>query len=143
MTSAQALPRISEHQEQADFIREVALRFGLRDDYRPLLLFAVPNGMQAGGENRFALINKFKAEGMRVGVADLFYLQPRGPYAYLAIEMKAQDQTAKKDGGVSPDQAAFLAEVNAAGATGEVCYGCEAAVTVFSWYMSLPMRSDE
>lgn len=131
--------RISEHQEQANFIDEVAWRFGHREDFVRPLLFAVPNGAWFGGANPGALMNKFKSEGFRVGVADLIYLQPRGGYNCLVIEMKALDQRNRKNGGVSTEQAEFLAAVNGNGGTGEVCYGCDEAVSIFSWYMSLPL----
>ena len=136
-------PRISEHQEQVNFLLEVRTRYGLREDFIETLLFATPNGMWAGGssrEGKFALIGKMKKEGFKNGVSDLLYLQPRGDYAYLAIEMKATD---KRDDAkaVSPEQAAFLAAVNEAGGTGEVCYGCDEAVAIFTWYMSLPVKS--
>lgn len=132
--------RVSEHTEQANFINEVDLRFHFRDDFIPLLLFAVPNGAWFGGKNPWAMFAKFKAEGFKKGVSDLLYLQPRGEYNRLAIEMKAQDRLNEKDGGVSPEQAAFLAAVNENGGTGEVCYSAEQAIQIFSWYMSLPVR---
>ncbi len=133
------LPRISEHEEQASFIQEVELRFTFRDDFVSILLFATLNGAWLGG-NRFALMNKYKDEGFKKGVADLLYLQPRGDYSCLAIEMKAQDQRGEKSGGVSRDQSEFLAAVNANGGTGEVCYGADEAVALFTWYMSLPQK---
>lgn len=130
--------RISEHDEQANFISEVRVRFGHRDDFASSLLFAVPNGAWFGGKNPWAMMRKFEAEGFLRGVADLIYLQPRGNFTCLAIEMKALDRQREKDGGVSPEQANFLSEVNAAGGVGEVCYGAEAAIAVFTKYMNLP-----
>jgi hypothetical protein len=144
MTQRQAVyrvaraPRVSEHDEQVNFLREVALRYGNRADFIGALLFAVPNGAWFGGKNPWALYAKFRAEGFKKGVADLLYLQPRGEYAYLAIEMKATDKT---EADVSDEQRDFLAAVNAAGGTGDVCYGADEAMKIFSWYMSLPARS--
>ena len=129
------LPRISEHEEQANFFAEARLRFGFREDFLEVLLFSVPNGMWVGGGNRFALMNKYKAEGFRSGVADILYLQPRGGYNCLAIEMKATDKRNDKSA-VSPEQFAFLAAVNGAGGIGEVCYGSEEALQIFTKYMN-------
>ncbi len=131
--------RVSEHEEQANFIETVTFQYGHRADFSPVLLFSVPNGAWFGGKNPHALMNKFKREGFRPGVADLIYLQPRGPYNCLAIEMKATDQRNLKNGGLSPQQAEFLAAVNANGGTGETCYGCDEALNIFAWYMSLPI----
>lgn len=128
--------RVSEHQEQANFFSEVHTRYAIRSDFIKRLLFSVPNGMWIGGKNPYALMNKFKAEGLQPGVADILYLQPRGEYSYLAIEMKAADKRNNKDA-VSPDQGEFLTEVNANGGMGEVCYGCDEALSIFSTYMSM------
>ena len=138
MSQRQAIykvPRVSEHDEQKAFFGAVRALYGFRDDFMEKLLFSIPNGMWAGGENKFALIAKFKAEGMQKGVSDILYLQPRGEYAYLAIEMKAQDKRNDKDA-VSDDQREFLEEANAAGGWGEVCYGCDEALAIFEKYMS-------
>lgn len=129
------LPRVSEHEEQANFFTEAKMRFGFRDDFIERLLFAVPNGMWIGGGNKFALMNKYKAEGFKTGVSDIIYLQPRGGYNCLVIEMKAQDKRNDKDA-VSPDQAAFLEAINGAGGIGEVCYGCDEAMELFTRYMN-------
>lgn len=128
--------RVSEHEEQANFFTSVRLIYAIRADFIPRLLFSVPNGMWIGGKNPYALMNKFKAEGLQPGVADILYLQPRGEYSYLAIEMKAADKRNNKDA-VSPDQGEFLTEVNANGGMGEVCYGCDEALSIFSTYMSM------
>jgi len=135
------VPRVSEHQEQAKFIAEVYLRYRLRDDFIPVLLFSVPNGLMIGGENKFAILAKFRAEGYKNGISDLIYLQPRGPYTCLCIEMKAPDQQDKKDGGISPEQAEFLAAVNEAGGCGDVCYSADHALKVFAAYMAQEVRT--
>lgn len=131
MVTNLTLPRLSEHQEQANFFAEVQLRYQLRDDFIRTLLFSVPNGMLLGGRNKFALINKYKAEGLHPGVADILYLQPRGEYAYLAIEMKARHKYE-----VTDVQTEFLRAVNGAGGLGEVCFGCDDAIRIFELYMS-------
>jgi hypothetical protein len=129
------LPRISEHEEQVNFFIEAKMRFGFREDFLETLLFAVPNGMWLGGQNKFALMNKYKAEGFQVGVSDIIYLQPRGGYNCLTIEMKAIDRRNVKDA-VTPEQSAFLQAINGAGGIGEVCYGCDEALQLFTRYMN-------
>ena len=129
-------PRVSEHEEQASFFAEVLFTYQHRADFIRTLLFSVPNGMWLGGANKFALMSKYKAEGFRPGVADIIYLQPRGEYNCLVIEMKAIDKRNVKDA-VSAEQTEFLEAVNGAGGLGEVCYGCEEAMKIFNLYMSL------
>lgn len=129
-------PRVSEHEEQANFFSEIGFRYSSHADFEKRLLFSVPNGMLAGGKNKFALMAKFKAEGMSAGVADVLYLQPRGEYSCLAIEMKAKDRRNVADA-VSKEQAEFIAAINGSGGIGEVCYGCEEALQVFDAYMKM------
>lgn len=131
--------RISEHDEQANFFSAVGVTYLHRADFVRILLFSVPNGMWIGGKNPYAMMNKFKAEGLQPGVSDILYLQPRGEYNCLAIEMKAQDKRNDKDA-VKPEQAEFLEAVNASGGLGEVCYGCAEALQVFDVYMRMEER---
>jgi VRR-NUC domain. len=86
---------------------------------------------------RAALMNKYKSEGFRNGVADILYLQPRGGYAFLAIEMKTPDRANTKNGGATEDQLDWLKAARSAGAMAEICHGAEAAWDVFQQYMSL------
>jgi hypothetical protein len=130
------VPRISEHEEQSNFFDQARFTYQHREDFAADLLFSVPNGMWLGGNNKFALMNKFKKEGLKPGVADILYLQPRGDYAYLAIEMKAQDKRNIADA-VTPEQAGFLEAVNAAGGMGEVCYGADEALEILKTYMEM------
>ena len=57
----------TEHAEQAAFVQQVMYEFSNRSDFIRPLFFAVPNGMVIGGRNRFALLNKYKAEGFTPG----------------------------------------------------------------------------
>lgn len=132
-------PRIDEHGEQANFITWVSMQYGSRPDYNERLLFAVPNGAWFGGAHKgiqVAMFNKFRAEGFKTGVADLIYLQPRGGYSSLAIEMKAVDRKGKK-GAVSEDQEKFIQAVLDNGGLATVCYGCDEAMAVFDNYMRM------
>jgi len=138
MAKQLSYPRISEHDEQSNFIDYVQVQYQSREDYAEALLFAVPNGMVLGGENKFALLAKHRKEGFKNGVSDLLYLQPRGNYAYLAMETKAIDKR-NDPKAVSLDQQKFLDAVNASGGTGHICYGCAELAAVFDWYMSLPV----
>lgn len=131
--------RISEHDEQAGFFQLVESLFASRADFIQRLLFSVPNGMWIGGSNPYALMNKLKAEGLQPGVSDILYLQARGEYNCLAIEMKAQDKRNSKDA-VTPEQIEFLEAVNANGGLGEVCYGCDEALAIFETYMQMEPR---
>jgi hypothetical protein len=73
---------------------------------------------------------------MKPGVSDILYLQPRGEYSCLAIEMKALDRRNDTDA-VTPEQSRFLQAVNAAGGWGEVCYGADEAIRIFETYMNM------
>ncbi len=84
---------------------------------------------------------KFKAEGLKPGVSDILYLQPRGTYAYLAIEMKAQDRRNQKDGGVSLEQYEFLEEVEKNGGMALCCYSCDEALDAFYNYMNMKVKN--
>ena len=132
-------PRVSEHEEQSNFVSEVKYKYMHREDFIDDLFFSVPNGMWAGGTNKFALMNKYKKEGMKPGVADILYLQPRGEYSCLAIEMKATDKRNVADA-VTPEQSRFLAAINANGGMGEVCYGAEEAIRIFETYMNMEAK---
>ncbi len=132
-------PRVSEHHEQANFFDRVLFDYRHREDFIAKLLFSVPNGMWIGGNNPFALMAKLKAEGLQPGVSDILYLQPRGEYNCLAIEMKALDKRNSKDA-VTPEQLEFIEAVNANGGIGEICYGCDEALNIFNTYMQMDAR---
>lgn len=123
---------MTEHSEQANFVEYILYSFGGRTDFIRPLFFSVPNGAWlAGGRNRWAVANKLKAEGLTPGVADILYLQPRGRYHFLAIEMKSPR------GRISPEQEAFLIAVAQVGGLGVICYSSTEAITAFEVYMEL------
>jgi hypothetical protein len=126
---------MSEHAEQAAFVSHVLWTYASRADFFAPLFFAVPNGAVLGGKNKFALLNKLKQEGFRVGVSDLLYLQPRGEYSCLAIEMK------DKGGKVSDAQDEFLQAILRAGGLAEVCYSADEAIGIFGGYMGMQFGS--
>lgn len=128
-------PIPSEHDEQASFVAEIRVRYASRSDFLPELFFSVPNGLQAGGRNRFALIAKFKAEGLNPGVFDIHYLQPRGNHPYLCMEFKRRDRRNEKGGGLSPEQYLYYQAAKLVGAAAFVCYTADEAVEKFNEYM--------
>lgn len=132
-------PRISEHSEQVNFFETVRAIYRVSREFVDGVLFAVPNGVWIGGQNKYALFAKYRAEGFTPGVSDILYLQPRGEFGYLAIEMKAEHRRGEADA-VTPEQTEFLEAVEQAGGWGVVCYGCDEAVSVFKTYMELERR---
>ena len=126
---------MSEHSEQAAFVSEVLYRYSNRDDFIRPLFFAVPNGAWLGGKNPYALMNKYRAEGFTKGVADILYLQARGEYHFLALEMKNP-----KNGKVSPAQEEFIEAATNAGGFADVCFGADQAIADFESYMLLEIR---
>jgi len=132
--------KTSEHNEQAALVSTVLLTYQHRTDFVRKLFFSTLSGAWIGGSGkrgRGALVGKYKSEGWVNGVADLLYLQPRGGYAYLAIEMKTPERIGEKNGGASDDQIEWLKAARSAGAMAEICHGAEAAWEVFSNYMAL------
>ncbi len=129
----------SEHHEQAALVDTVAFTYQHRTDFlRPLFFSTLSGAWIAGsGTRKVALIAKYKREGWVNGVADLLYLQPRGGYAYLAIEMKTEERLGEKNGGATEDQLVWLRAARLAGAMAEICHGAEMGWEVFSRYMAL------
>lgn len=135
------LPQPSEHNEQAALVEAVLYTYRNRADFIRPLFFSTLSGAWIAGSNkngRAALIMKYKREGWVNGVADLLYLQPRGPYSFLAIEMKTPARAKDKNGGASDDQLEWLRSARHAGAMAEICHGRDAAWDVFCKYMELP-----
>lgn len=133
---------LTEHQIQAQFVSDVEYRYRNNPEFVSCLFFATLNGSWFGGNN-FAMYKAKQAEGFKKGVADILYLQPRGAYAYLAIEMKRPERKNKKvggvvTGGVEPEQKVFLDAVTDAGGLSYVCYDADEAISVFCRYMEMP-----
>ena len=132
-----------EHHEQASLVSTVLYTYRLRSDFiRPLFFSTLSGAWIAGsGPRKMALIDKYKREGWVNGVADILYLQPRGDYSFLAIEMKTLERQKEKNGGASESQIEWLKAAKQAGALAAICHGADSAWDVFSRYMSLPVRS--
>lgn len=77
-------PRLlpTEAQEQATLFSWAEMQSGRRPELR--LLFHIPNG----GSRGKAEAARFKMEGVKPGVPDLFLPVPRGPWHGLFIELK-------------------------------------------------------
>lgn len=133
-------PKTTERQEQIAFVSYVLQVYAHRPDFIRGLFFAVPNGAWLGGKRPAYVMEKMKGEGVLPGVADLLYLQPRGEYAYLALEMKTPLRFKEQGGGLTDEQQDFLNNVNLAHGRARVCYGADEAIEVFNWYMGLNMQ---
>jgi VRR-NUC domain-containing protein len=132
--------KTSEHSEQTTFIEAVLWTYRLDPTFIRPLFFSVPNGAYLGGRSALQYA-KLKREGFVNGVSDILYLQPRGPYYYLAIEMKTEERRREKGGGISQDQAGFIDSVSMAGGLALVCYGAEEAIAAFDRYMRFESRA--
>jgi len=132
---------VTEHNEQAALVHTVLLTYCNRSDFIRPLFFSTLSGAWIAGSTRTAkgaLIAKYKSEGWINGVADLLYLQPRGEFSFLAIEMKTPARIREKHGGASEDQLEWLKAAREAGAMAEICHGAESGMDAFSRYMALP-----
>lgn len=89
-------------------------------------MFHIPNG----GTRAKSEAGRFKAEGVKAGVPDIFLPVPRGEYAGLFIEMKR-----RKGGRVSIDQSMWLEALKKQGYRTAVCRGWEQARDVIGGYL--------
>ena len=91
------------------------------------LLFHIPNG----GKRGKAEAARFKAEGVKAGVPDLFLPVPRGKAHGLFIELKR-----RKGGRVSKEQAIWTISLQAQGYRAEVAKGWEEARDIIIEYLA-------
>jgi len=132
-----------EHDEQTSFVLEIGYKYRMDDTFVSALFGSIPNGAFLGGKTpgqRAAQMAKLKAEGLNTGMADIIYLQPRGTFPYLAIEMKRINAMNHKDMDLSEEQMLFREAALAAGAFYATACGADDAIRVFSTYMELPVR---
>lgn len=89
---------------------QIAVVEWFRRKYHNEIIFAIPNGswIAGSGGRKFALINKYKKEGLTPGVSDLFIAAPRGSYHGMFIEMKNKGKTLCS---VNKEQRYFLEDV--------------------------------
>ena len=98
-------------------------------------LFAIPNG----GKRGKAEGARFKKQGVKAGVSDLFLAYPFGEYAGLWIEMKAPAESPDKKPKSRPTaaQKEWLNRMLGVGYDGAVCYGWHEARQLITNYLKL------
>ena len=102
--------------------------------YPKYRLISIPNGQMIGGRNRFALINKYKSEGLTPGVSDLFLCTPKNGYSGLWLEMKDKGKSVKN---LSKDQAMWLDDMRKQGYMAEWAAGFDEAKEIIKKYLTL------
>ena len=114
----------TESQEQKMLFRWAKIYQGRYPELE--LLFHIPNGGYR--EQREAA--RFKQEGVKAGVPDLFLPIPKNDYAGLFIELKR-----KKGGRISEAQGWWLEQLRCWGYRAEVCCGCDEAIETIVEYL--------
>lgn len=104
--------------------------FRLQYPEHALMLFAVPNG---GGRSPIEAAI-MKAEGVTAGVSDLLFLEARGGWGCLCIELKYGPKAKQSEA-----QKAWQLATQRAGNRYEVAHSFEEFKTIMDDYMSLPM----
>lgn len=117
---------MSESTEQQAVVEWFAMQ------YPKHRLISIPNGQMIGGRNKYALIAKYKAEGLTPGVSDLFLCFPKNGYGGLWIEMKAKGKGVKS---LSDDQEIWLSDMEKIGYRAECCGGFDCARKVIIDYL--------
>lgn len=113
-----------EDAEQATLMSWAAMQKGKYPELE--LLFHIPNG----GRRNAAEAARFKAEGVKAGVPDLFLPVARNGLHGLWIEMK------RREGGrVSEHQSEWIERLRVQGYAVEVCYGWQEASKVLTEYL--------
>lgn len=113
-----------EGEEQATLFHWVAMQQGKYPELAGL--FHIPNG----GKRGKAEAARFKAEGVKAGVPDLFLPCARGQYHGLFIEMKRA-----KGGSLSAAQKEWRGRLESQGYCWVCCHGWEDASEVIIDYM--------
>lgn len=122
-----ASPVPTESQEQQCLFRWVACKRVFCPELD--LLYHVPNG----GSRRKSEAGRFKAEGVKAGVPDLFLPVALGGYHGMYIELKRQ-----KGGRTSPEQERWIEALKKQGYFVALCRGWESAAKLLLFYLSLP-----
>ena len=119
---ARAVP--TEGAEQATLFSWAEMMSHKRPELR--YLFHIPNG----GKRTKSEAARFKAEGVKPGVPDLFLPVARGPYHGLFVELKRQ-----KGGTISPAQRRWGRALTVQGYLATVCYGWKDAAATIEDYL--------
>ena len=115
----------SESVEQSTLFKWAAMNAGSHPELR--LMFHIPNGGSRGKVEAA----RFKADGVKAGVPDIFLPVARGKYHGIFIEMKR-----KKGGRISEAQKAWISALQKQGYLAAVCYGWEDAADAILGYLS-------
>lgn len=97
------------------------------------LMYHIPNG----GKRTKSEAARFKLQGVKPGIPDIFLPAPHGEYAGLYIELKRL-----QGGKVSDLQQKTIHELKQQGYYAAVCLGAEAAQKEILYYLQLPKRGD-
>lgn len=90
------------------------------------LLFHIPNG----GKRGKAEAGRFRAEGVKAGVPDLFLPAPIGKYHGLFIELKR-----RKESKTSEEQKNWIRDLSKQGYCAKICFGWEHASEEITKYL--------
>ena len=116
--------KATEHQIQAAFFEWVEIQAQTRLIFGNI--FAIPNGAYKSYKQAL----KFKREGLKAGVPDVFCAIPSGPWHGLFIEFK------KPGGKLSPQQRTWADRLACTGYIFEVVYSADEAVQVVNRYLN-------
>lgn len=94
-------------------------------------LHHIPNG----GKRNKAEAARFKAQGVKAGVSDLFLPAAHGGYFGLYIEMKYGKNKP------TDQQKEFIADMQQAGYDARVAYGAQEAIEILQEYLMLPVTN--
>lgn len=117
-------PTATESQEQIVVMKWAS--YMSNRDPRYSLLFHVPNG----GTRGKAEAGRFRAEGVKAGVPDLFLPVAISPWHGCFVEMKR-----RKGGRVSSEQRQWIDALREQGYYAAVAYGAEDAIAIIKQYM--------
>lgn len=94
-------------------------------------MFSIPNGAHLSGDcrQRAQQMNRLKAEGLSVGVPDLFLPVVTSDYAGLFLELK------KEGGRASKEQKAWSEYLTAAGYKAVIVFGLDSAKSAILEYL--------
>lgn len=118
----------TEAEEQADVL---SWWHGWHGNLPEQLLFHIPNE----GKRSFRTGKQLREQGLRKGCPDLMLAVPQGGYHGLFIEMKRT-----KGSHVTPEQQAFLADLQNLGYQTAVCRGAEEAINIIQFYLYNDIR---
>ncbi len=121
---------MTEHDEQVTLFEWAQLQVNTGAHPELAFMFAVPNGTYKS----MAAAQKFKAEGLKKGVPDVWLPVARGHWHGLVIEMKAV-QADGEPGRTSREQREWLEMLSINGYLTAVCIGADEAINLIEEYL--------